>query len=266
VTAQAGVQPERRGSVATGHHLPILMAQPSPAAYNRYVDKVIRHAMTQLLTPTAPRPSATTAEQPRVLLQGISWDTYMSLLKDIGDGAPRLTFDNGDLEIEVPGRLHELIKSLVAEMITSAMKRMSISYEPAGATTWKQHAILKGLEADECYHIQSIQKVLGKSELDLTIDPPPDLAIEVEVTSPSLIKMEVYRGLKVPELWRVRADAICSMYRLDEAGAYQPISASIAVPIFTPALISQYVLLREQLNHSETIRRFESEVLAKIGR
>jgi Uma2 family endonuclease len=221
--------------------------------------------MTQLLTPLPNRP-APEPDQSRVLLRGISWDTYTAILNDIGDGAPRLTYDNGLLEIELPGRLHERNKALVAEMAISAMKRLRIEYEPSGATTWRKFVELKGLEADDCYHIQNIELVLGKTELDLTVDPPPDLAIEVEVTSPMINKVEVYRGLKVPELWRIKADGSCDIYQLDAAASYQPIQSSLAIPVFTPAIISHYILLREQLSHGETLRRFEAEILAPIPR
>lgn len=136
--------------------------------------------------------------------------------------------------------------------------------EPSGATTWRKQKALKGLEADDCYHIQNIERVLGKTELDLTVDPPPDLAIEVEVTSPMIDKVEVYRSLKVLELWRLKADGSCEMYLLDASGAYQPITKSAAIPIFTPAIISHYVLLREQHSHGETLRRFETEVLSAV--
>src|SRR5450432_2326666 len=109
--------------------------------------------MTQMLAPP-PLRTVPESDQSRVLLHGISWDTYSSILKDIGDGAPRLTYDNGLLEIELPGRLHERVKALVAEMAISAMKKARIEYDPSGATTWRNEAELKGLEADDCYHIQ----------------------------------------------------------------------------------------------------------------
>jgi Uma2 family endonuclease len=131
--------------------------------------------------------------------------------------------------------------------------------------TWRKKAELKGLEADDCYHIQHIQQVAGKTELDLTIDPPPDLAIEVEVASPMINKLEVYRGLKVPELWRIKANGSCEMYLLDAEGAYQPILKSVAIPILTPAIVSHYVLMREQQSHGETLRRFDAEVLANVA-
>jgi Uma2 family endonuclease len=204
-------------------------------------------------------------DENRVLLHGISWDTYSAILRDIGDGAPRLTYNNGLLEIELPGRLHEQMKKLASTIVEAAMNHLGIAFEPSGETTWRKQLDAKGLEADDSYHIQNIERVLGKSELDLTTDPPPDLAIEIEVASPLMDKMEVYRGLKVPELWQIRADGGCSMFLLDAAGIYQPIASSTSVPVFTPAIISQYMLLREQTSHNQTVRRFEAEVLGAKG-
>jgi Uma2 family endonuclease len=199
------------------------------------------------------------------LLPGISWHTYTAILKDIGDSALRLTYDNGLLEIELPGRHHEQIKKLLGTMAEDAMDRLGIAFEPSGSTTWKREAKLKGLEADDCYHIQSIDRVLGKTDLDLTIDPPPDLAIEVEATSPLINKIEVYRSMKIPELWRVRTDGSCDIYLLNAEAAYHPATVSVAIPIITPAILSHYVLLREQLSHGETLRRFEGEVLTNAA-
>jgi Uma2 family endonuclease len=202
----------------------------------------------------------------RVLLRNISWDTYTALLDDVGDSSARLTYDHGLLEIEVPSRLHELIKAIVAEMLATVMKRLGVPYEPAGATTWRKHASLRGLEADECYHIQSVDRVIGKSELDLSIDPPPDLAIEIQVIPPAIDKVDMYRGLGVPELWRVHADSSCEILVLDDARKYHPAPSSAAIPPFTPAVISHYLLLREQFGHSEAMKRFEAEFIAMLPR
>ena len=78
-------------------------------------------------------------------------------------------------------------------------------------------------------------------------------------------KVAVYRGLGVPELWRVRADGSCDMLRLDAAGAYQPITVSVAVPPVTPEVVSHYLRLRAELSHSATMARFEAEFLPTVG-
>jgi Uma2 family endonuclease len=150
-------------------------------------------------------------------------------------------------------------------MVEKVLERQRIPFEPYGATTWQRPDLLRGLEADECYYVQSVPRIAGRIELDLTIDPPPDLAIEVEVASPLLDKVAVYGGLGVPELWRVRADGSCDMFRLDTAGAYQPIGVSVAVPPFTPAVLSQYLRLRAELSYSAAMARFEAAFLPTVA-
>ncbi len=221
--------------------------------------------MTLLASPTSSTTETSdVADDHRVLLTGISWKTYSAMLNDIGDSALRLTYDNGSLEVELPGKRHEVIRKLCAAMIERALERTSVEFEPEGSTTWRHEAGLRGLEADECYHIQNFKSVAGRDELDLTIDPPPDLAVEVEIHSPLLSKMEVYRGLRVAELWRIRSDRSCEMYLLDPAGNYQPIQVSTSIPLFTPDIVSRYVRMRADLSQSETLKRFDLEVLTSI--
>ena len=231
--------------------------------------------MTMLAPPPMPtalpapaKPVAPTTPVPpsgeRVLLPHISWGTYQALLADIGDGAARLTYDTGWLEIEMPGRTHESTARFTGELVTRLLSRQRIDYEPSGATTWQRPDLEKGLEADECYHIQSVARVAGRDELDLTVDPPPDLAIEVEAASPLLDKVAVYRGLGVPELWRVRADRSCEFLRLDADRQYQPAAASAAVPPLTPAIVSQYLRVRAEASYSAAIAQFEAEFPATV--
>jgi Uma2 family endonuclease len=216
--------------------------------------------MTTLLAQQAPP----ARRSDRMLLPNISWAAYATLLADVGRGT-RLTYDHGWLEIEMPGWLHELIARYVGELVTATLKRQQIGYAPGGATTWQRPDLSRGLEADECYYIRNVSRVAGKASLDLAVDPPPDLAIEVEVESPLLDKVDVYRRLGVPELWRVRADAACDMFQLDAAGQYQPIGVSVAVPPLTAAVVSRYLRLLTEIDFPTALARFEAEFLPTLG-
>jgi Uma2 family endonuclease len=185
------------------------------------------------------------------------------LLREVGDSAIRLTYDRGLLEIAVPSRRHEQIKRFLGEIAESSLKKLAIAYEPAGNATWRRQDKLRGLEADECYHIQHVAKVRGKQELDLDTDPPPDLAIEVDLTSDSMDKAEIYAALGIPELWRTGSDGQCQMFELGQDGSYRAIERSVCIPRLTPAILTQYLQLREQVGHSEAIRRLEAEVLSQ---
>ena len=211
-------------------------------------------------TPPPERPS----RQDRVLLPNVSWAAYTRLADDLGSG-PRLTYDHGWLEIEMPGWVHELIAALVGEIVIATLKRQRITYAPGKSTTWRQISASRGLQADECYYVQNVHRVADKLDLDLSVDPPPDLAVEVEVESPLLDKVDVYRGLGVPELWRVRADGACEFFQLDAAGRYQPAAASAAVPPLTAAVVSQYVRLLLASGFPAALARFEAEFLPTVS-
>src|SRR4051794_33080214 len=115
--------------------------------------------------------------QRRVVLNGVSWSTYQSLLAEVGDRPIRLTFNQGRLEIMSPSFLHERVKTIIRHLIEVYAEAMEIHIEGAGSTTFDREDLQKGLEPDECYYIAHADAVIGKRDLDLTIDPPPDLAI-----------------------------------------------------------------------------------------
>src|SRR5688572_21804081 len=139
----------------------------------------------------------------RVLLSNVSWDGYLKLLDEIGDKSVRLTYDNGQLEFEVPTELHELLAELAADLVKAVLDHAGLEYQSMRSTTWRRLQGLKGLEADACFYIASLPAILDRKQVDLERDPPPDLAVEAEVTSSLLDKGAVYAGLRVPELWRI---------------------------------------------------------------
>jgi Uma2 family endonuclease len=174
-----------------------------------------------------------------VLLQNISWDTYERLLEELGEQNLRLTYDNGDLAIMAPSLPHEVSKSILGRMLETISYELSIPIKSAGSTTWKKKAKRRGLEADESYYVQHESQMRSKEEVDLRRDPPPDLAIEVEVTHYPLDRLEIYASLKVPELWlynvntnRVRVVMLKNKKYVEvkESGAFPMIRATELEP------------------------------------
>jgi Uma2 family endonuclease len=107
------------------------------------------------------------------------------------------------------------------------------------------------LEPDNCFYIQNLIVVRDReAELDLTIDPPPDLILEVDVTSSSIDKMAVYAALGVPEVWRWHDDEL-RLHVLDSEGRYVNVADSLALPGFpverTTAFVSQRTFADELL-------------------
>src|SRR5215216_7161905 len=137
-----------------------------------------------------------------VLLQGISWEVYEALLRELGDQNLRLTYDSGELEIMSPIPEHESWKKLFARMIEIISLEMNIPMWPLGSTTFKQKNLKKGLEPDEGYYVANEAAVRWKKRLDLRRDPPPDLVVEIDITHRAVDREIIYAALGVPEIWR----------------------------------------------------------------
>jgi Uma2 family endonuclease len=137
----------------------------------------------------------------QLLLQNISWDELEGILEELGESrSSRLSYSNGVLEIMVPLPEHERDKEIIGEIVRILLDKLAIDFEPLGSTTFKKQQMTQAVEPDACFYIQNYRSVIGKQRLDLNIDPPPDLAIEIDITSRT--KLDNYQILGVPELWR----------------------------------------------------------------
>jgi Uma2 family endonuclease len=166
----------------------------------------------------------------RVTIRGVPWSIYEQLLAIAGDGLPRMTFDRGTLEMEMPSKRHEALKWIAGRFIETYAEESGIDYEPTGSTTWHRQSIEAGLEADESYYIQNRERVRGR-EVDLAIDPPPDLAVEIDLSTPDVEKESVYARLGVPEIWRWRDGRLVVLAR-QPGGGYAENPRSVALPDF----------------------------------
>ncbi len=138
-----------------------------------------------------------------VVLENISWDEFESILEDLGKrSGSRIAYDRGKLEIMTPLPEHEVNKEYISDFIKVLLEELDIEFCPLGSTTFKNQAMFKGIEPDSCFYIEHETAVRGKNRLDLTVDPPPDLALEVDITNRS--HPEIYQSLSVPELWQYK--------------------------------------------------------------
>src|SRR5947209_478307 len=141
----------------------------------------------------------------RIILNDVSWQTYESLLKDFENGSsPRLAYDQGVLEIMSPHLEHESANRSIADIITIALEEMDIDFENAGSTTFKREALKRGFGPDSCFYIQNVDRIRNKKKLDMNVDPPADLLIEIDLTNDSLNKFPLYAALRVPQVWRYK--------------------------------------------------------------
>jgi Uma2 family endonuclease/Flp pilus assembly protein TadD len=182
----------------------------------------------------------------RELRHNVSWEEFENILAEMGDNrAARLAYDQGTLEITMPSKKHEYYKEIIGDLIKYlADELLEIECEPLGSTLWKRKGFLKGAEPDNCFYIQSLPAVRGKLlEIDLFKDPPPDLILEVDLTSPSVDKLLFYARLGVPEVWRYDKKVL-RIYQL-KVGKYNETETSLTFPVFPfkeiPKLIEQNI-------------------------
>lgn len=136
-----------------------------------------------------------------VLLKNISWQEFEAILEELGDHrGSRLAYDNGTLEMMMPLPEHEDNKEIVGDLLKALLEELDIEFRTLGSTIFKNQQIAQGLEPDQCFYIQNEITIRGKKRLDLVVDSPPDLAIEIDITSRT--HLSIYQALKVPELWR----------------------------------------------------------------
>jgi Uma2 family endonuclease len=137
----------------------------------------------------------------RVLLRDVTWQELETILEDLGEHrAARIAYDRGILEIMAPLPEHEDDKEIISDLVKALLEELDIEFRCLGSTTFKNQAMAQGIEPDQCFYIKNESKIRGKKRLDLTVDPPPDLALEIDITSRT--HPNIYEALKVPELWR----------------------------------------------------------------
>jgi Uma2 family endonuclease len=204
--------------------------------------------------------TATMIQSPdRVLLQDVSWRTYQSLIKDFEQQpALRLTYDRGLLEIRMPLDPHETYKKLLGRLIEALTEELGIEIRSLGSRTCDREDLERGLEPDQCYYIQNEQAVWDKVQIDLSVDPPPDLAIEIDITNSSMKRLSIYAALGIPEVWRYDGQSL-KMYCLDNRD-YQLCQFSIAFPFLSPADVERFLVLKQTTKENALIRQFRNWV------
>jgi Uma2 family endonuclease len=199
----------------------------------------------------------------RLLLHDVMWNDYEAMLEIVGERHIRVTYDRGTMEVAMPSQRHEQIAQLLGLLVTRLAEELEIPYEPLGMTTWRKPDAEKGLEADQCYYIRNHAIVREREALDLEVDPPPDLAIEVDITSSSLNRMGIYAELGVPEVWRYDGQAV-TIFQLRPDRQYEIGEASISFPDLRPADVERFVGLGPTMDKLHWARELRDFVRAEL--
>ncbi|OWY65327.1 hypothetical protein B7486_42515 [cyanobacterium TDX16] len=194
----------------------------------------------------------------QLLLKNISWQMYENILSELGEGrAARINYYQGMLEIVTPLPEHEIGKVMIGDLVKALLEELDIDFWSLASTTFKNEAMAAGVETDDCFYIQNEAVIRGKKRIDLTIDPPPDLAIEIDITSRT--RFNNYEALGVSELWRYDGQSL--EINVLEDGKYVKSNVSRNFSQFPLVdAIPQYIEQSKVVSRNATMKAFRNWV------
>lgn len=200
----------------------------------------------------------------RILLEDVSWQVFEAILNELGDHrGSRVAYSQGTLLIMTPLPEHERSKVIIGDLVKALLDELDLNWESLGSTTFKREDMTAGIEPDDCFYIQNHRLMIGRDRIDLTVDPPPDLAIEIDVTSKTQIS--AYKALKVPEIWQYENGNL--EINLLQGEQYVKSQTSHTFPNF-PIIegITRFVEVARTIGTSPALRGFRSFVREQIER
>ncbi|MBD2454726.1 Uma2 family endonuclease [Nostoc sp. FACHB-87] len=198
----------------------------------------------------------------QLLIKNISWSTYKHILAELGENrSSRISYSQGVLEIMAPLPEHEVAKVMIGDFVKALLEELDIEFWSLGSTTFDEEKMDAGVEPDDCFYIQNEAAVRGKDRIDLTIDPPPDLAIEIDITSRT--RFNNYEVLGVPELWRWRGKKLEINVLIN--GKYVTTNQSLAFPNLPIAqVIPEYLQRSKTEGRNAAMKAFRAWIREQL--
>jgi Uma2 family endonuclease len=198
-------------------------------------------------------------------LHGVDWQTYGRLLRAFAERpGMRLTYDRGTLEIMSPLLEHEGDAELLGRFVVVLTEEMGLPIKAAGSTTLRRQRRRRGLEPDRAWWIANEPRMRGRRQLDLRTDPPPDLAVEVDVSRSSLDRMGIYAALRVPEVWRLDGHGLTFQVQGAD-GRYAESGHSLAFPWLTPADLLRFLSSQGTVDENALVSQFRQWVRQRLA-
>ena len=192
-----------------------------------------------------------------VILHGVSWQTYEQLMKAHEDrSGPRFTYQNGELEIFMPPKKHQKLTRFFEIFVSTVIEELDSDVESLGSTTFKREFRQNGVEPDCCFYIQNVEKVKGIGKIDLKIHPPPDLVVEVDITSPSINRFPIYADFGIKEIWQYKKDEL-KIFVLS-GKKYVEKAESLALSRVTSQILMQFITESETEKRLAWVKMFVS--------
>lgn len=199
----------------------------------------------------------------QALLTGVTWAEFEAILDELGDErATRLSYSNGMLEIMAPSPEHEDDKVILADLVKIILEEQGREFRNLGSTTFKNEPMDQAVEPDECFYIEHEPAIRGKKRIDLAIDPPPDLVIEIDLTART--RFHNYARLGVPELWRYDGHTLEVHVLIDGQYVLSPQSRHFpAIPVADA--LHRYLVQSRSIGRTAVMRTFRAWVRERLG-
>lgn len=175
-----------------------------------------------------------------VVLRHVSWATYERLLADDEERrVPRMTYDQGVLELVTPSKAHDLDAATITRIVDIVSASLGIPVQSTSTTTYRRQDLERGFEADASFYVQNEARVRGSREADLRIDPPPDLVLEIETSRTALNKLNLFASMGIPEVWRCDGERV-TIHILDQ-DVYRESASSLALLVLTSETLTRFL-------------------------
>jgi Uma2 family endonuclease len=198
----------------------------------------------------------------RIQLQGIDWAEFEAILDELGDRrSSRIAYCQGVMELRQPSCHEEKLKGLIGDTVKILLEERDIDHEFFGSTTFKRQDQAASVEPDQSFYIENAQRMVGSRAVDLTLDPPPDLAIAVNAGSE--VGWLAYQAWGVPELWRIEEGQLRIGLR---SGEYQNSQVSDYFPQVDVMESVAQVIARSAITvRSPVLKAFRQQVRSLIA-
>ena len=197
----------------------------------------------------------------QLLIKNVSWQMYKHILEELGENRnSRVSYSQGILEIMTPLPEHEAAKVIIGDLVKALLEELEIEFWSLGSTTFDKENMTEGVEPDDCFYIQNEAAVRGKKRINLETDPPPDLAIEIDITSRT--RFHNYEALGVPELWRWNGRKL--EINVLQDGKYVESNTSRIFPNLLIAEVIPEYLVRSNFGRNATMKAFRYWVRERL--